>query len=81
MYSASPAASASEAGSVLGDWLEASLLEVLKDAQTMDQLASRFPSMSWSQIFLTIDRLSRAGFVSITRKGAGDYLIALNRTA
>lgn len=81
MHSASLSVSASEVGAIVGNWLEASLLEVLKDAQTMDQLASRFPAMSWSQIFLTIDRLSRAGFVSITRNGSGDYLVALNRAA
>jgi len=81
MYSASLAASASEAGSVMGNCLEASLLDALAQPQSMDQLASRFPAMSWSQIFLTIDRLSRAGFVSITRNGSGDYLVALNRAA
>lgn len=71
----------SEAGSVLGDWLEAGLLEALREPQTMDQLAARFPALSWSQIFLTVDRLSRAGFVSIRRGRARDYTIVLNRAA
>ena len=81
MHSASLSAAASEAGSVMGTWVEARLLEALEKPRSMDQLASHFPALSWSQIFLTIDRLSRAGFVSIRRISGGDYVIALNRTA
>lgn len=81
MHSAPAFTATAEAGSVVGDWLEASLLEALNEPQTMDQLAARFPAMSWSQIFLTVDRLNRAGFVSIRRGRARDYTIMLNRAA
>lgn len=81
MHNAVVLTAMSEAGAVVGDWLEASLLEALREPQTMDQLAARFPAMSWSQIFLSVDRLSRAGFVSIRRGRARDYTIALTRAA
>ncbi|HEV8539648.1 MAG TPA: hypothetical protein VGQ60_00660 [Nitrospiraceae bacterium] len=48
---------------------------------TMDRLVSLLPCVSWSQVFLAVDRLSRSGTVSLQRTRSGDYRIALNGVA
>ncbi|MFM8552545.1 MAG: hypothetical protein ACKOCD_09635 [Nitrospiraceae bacterium] len=46
--------------------------------QTMEQLASVLPTVSWSQVFLAVDRLSRSGLVSLRRDGGCRYSVSLN---
>lgn len=47
---------------------------------TMDHLSRLLPSVSWSQVFLAVDRLSRCGMVSLQRT-KGDYCVSLNGLA
>ncbi|TAJ07788.1 MAG: hypothetical protein EPO61_11705 [Nitrospirae bacterium] len=62
--------------------VEQRLLDALtvKGAQTMEQLASLQPTVSWAQVFLAIDRLSRSGLVFLRRDGGCRYCVSLNRT-
>jgi hypothetical protein len=61
--------------------LESRLLGLLRErgAQTMDELPSLFPTVSWSQVFLAVDRLSRTGSVSLRKIGAYEYLVLPTR--
>jgi hypothetical protein len=61
--------------------LELRLLRLLceRGAQTMDQLTSLFPMVSWSQVFLAVDRLSRTGSVSLRKTGAYEYRVLPHR--
>lgn len=43
----------------------------------MDTLAETLPELSWNQLFLEIDRLSRQGDILVTCKTGGRYLIQL----
>ena len=66
----------------LASGVEQRLLDALKmkGAQTIEQLASLQPTVSWAQVFLAIDRLSRAGLVFLRRDGGCRYCVSLNRT-
>ncbi|MEW6542019.1 MAG: hypothetical protein AB1411_00215 [Nitrospirota bacterium] len=59
--------------------VELTLLQALRmgGARTIDQLASLLPSVSWSQVFLAVDRLSRVGAVTMRRAGNREYLVSL----
>jgi hypothetical protein len=66
-----------------GPVIEEVLRSALKIAgpTTMDRLVSLLPCVSWSQVFLAVDRLSRSGIVSLQRTKSGDYRISLNGVA
>jgi hypothetical protein len=49
--------------------------------KTIEQLTASLPNVSWTQVFLAIDRLSRSGRVILRRTTRGDYQASLNRTA
>lgn len=49
--------------------------------KTIEQLTASLPDVSWTQVFLAIDRLSRSGRVILRRTVRGDYQASLNRTA
>ncbi|MEK6617285.1 MAG: hypothetical protein AABY90_01185 [Nitrospirota bacterium] len=57
------------------------LLSALRgmESQTIESLCSLLPGMTWSQVFLAIDRLSRSGVVSLRPSGRRDYQVSLNR--
>lgn len=61
--------------------VDESLLTVLRaqGAQTMEQLASSLAGISWAQVFMAIDRLSRSGAVSLRPSGRRDYHVSINR--
>jgi len=61
---------------------EEQLLSALRGRgpQTIEMLAS-LPGLSWTPVFLALDRLSRSGEVSLQRTGRCDYLVFLNRAA
>ena len=51
---------------------EALILEVLQSTTkplTMDEILARLPELKWSEVFLTVDALSRRGDILIRRKG------------
>ncbi|MEX5215198.1 MAG: hypothetical protein NW703_13655 [Nitrospiraceae bacterium] len=43
----------------------------------LDTLANRLPDLSWNQVFLEVDRLSRQGEVLVTFGTEGGYMIRL----
>ena len=38
----------------------------------LDDLVLRLPELTWNQVFLEVDRLSRTGQVRVTARGRGD---------
>ena len=45
--------------------------------QTLDRLSHALPAEKWTSLFLAIDRLSRAGQITIWPPKNGDYLISV----
>jgi hypothetical protein len=43
----------------------------------LDELVLRVPDLTWNQVFLEVDRLSRTGQVRVTAMGEGTYAIRL----
>jgi hypothetical protein len=43
-------------------------------------LVLRLPGLTWNQVFLEIDRLSRTGQVRVTAMGEGTYALRLPNT-
>lgn len=43
----------------------------------LDTLASNLPELTWNQVFLEIDRLSRSGQIMVTFGSGGRYMIRL----
>ena len=43
----------------------------------LDDLVLRVPELTWNQVFLEVDRLSRTGQVRMTAMGKGAYTIWL----
>ncbi len=56
------------------------VLAILRQAgsQTIDRLSFE-AGLDWSQTFSIIDRLSRAGSVTLHRRGRFDYHVSLGR--
>lgn len=51
---------------------ETVILDVLqsnREPLTMDEILALLPELKWSEVFLTIDSLSRRGDILIRRKG------------
>ena len=46
----------------------------------LDDLVLRVPELTWNQVFLEVDRLSRTGQVRVTAMGEGTYAIRLPKT-
>ncbi|BFU94051.1 MAG: hypothetical protein NTNFB02_07730 [Nitrospira sp.] len=57
----------------------ARILHAVKQAQPcdLDSLETGLPELSWNQVFVEIDRLSRDGALIVTRDGRGQYMIQL----
>jgi hypothetical protein len=43
----------------------------------LEDLVLRLPELTWNQVFLEVDRLSRTGQVRVTAMGEGMYAIRL----
>lgn len=41
----------------------------------LEELVQECPGLTWNQVFLEIDRLSRAGSVVLSREGRGHYRV------
>ena len=41
----------------------------------LEVLDRQCPDLTWNQIFLELDRLSRMGEIRLRRRGAGEYVI------
>lgn len=44
---------------------------------TLEELNERLPHSSWNQVFAAVDRLSRAGTVTLQRPDSSDYILSL----
>lgn len=55
------------------------ILEAMRRAPgcQLDDLVLCLPGLTWNQVFLEVDRLSRTGQVWVTAKGQGDYTVRL----
>lgn len=53
------------------------VLEVIirSPGSMVDDVVLQCPDLTWNQVFLAIDRLSRAGTVRLTPKGQGFYAV------
>lgn len=43
----------------------------------LDELARSCSGLTWNQVFITVDRLSRTGQLLLTKKGPGGYTVRL----
>ncbi len=59
------------------------ILEVIMRSpdRLLDEVALEFPDLTWNQVFIAIDRLSRQGTLSLTPKGRGLYTVRLSNQA
>ena len=55
------------------------ILEAVRRAPgcQLDDLVLSLPGLTWNQVFLEVDRLSRTGQVWVTLKGAGCFSLKL----
>lgn len=70
---ASPAVDSEKICPTVEEWVLGMLEE--KGMQTLDQLGLSLPSANWAQLFLAVDRLSRAGAITLWSNGRGEYLL------
>lgn len=47
----------------------------------VDDIVFQCPDLTWNQIFLAIDRLSREGALTLTPKGGGLYAVQVSDEA
>ena len=45
---------------------------------TLEELVDHCPDLTWNQVFLEVDRMSREGQLKLTSRGAGSYTIRLH---
>ena len=59
------------------------VLEVIVRSQgsALDDIVLECPDLTWNQVFLTIDRLSREGALTLTPRGRGLYTVELSNEA
>ena len=62
--------------------LELAIIEELAQVGTctFDDLSGRLPSYAWSEVFATVDRLRRAGTVSLQRTDSLGSILSLAST-
>ena len=61
------------------DALESAIRQELAQvgACTLEELNERLPYSSWNQVFAAVDRLNRAGTVTLQRPDSSDYILSL----
>ena len=55
------------------------ILEAVRCAPAcqLDDLVLSLPGLTWNQVFLEVDRLSRSGYVLVHSNGEGTYTLTL----
>lgn len=61
---------------------EHQVLEVIvrSPGTALDDIVLECPNLTWNQVFVTIDKLSREGMITMSLKGLGQYAMHI-RTA
>ncbi len=59
------------------------ILEIIirSPGTAFDEVALQCPNLTWNQVFLAIDRLSREGAVTLTPRGQGLYTVQVSGQA
>jgi hypothetical protein len=59
---------------------ELRVLEVIvrSPGTAMDDIVLECPDLTWNQVFIAVDRLSREGALRLTLKGRGQYMVHLS---
>lgn len=59
------------------------ILEVIlrSPGAALDEVVFECPDLTWNQVFMAVDRLSRAGILKLTSEGNGNYRIHFSKTA
>jgi hypothetical protein len=57
--------------------VEDHVIDVIRhtDACDIEEIARQCPDLTWNQVFLAVDRLSRCGKIRLTPKGRGLYSV------
>ena len=63
--------------------IDQEVLEVIvrSPGSMLDDIALQCPDLTWNQIFIAIDRLSREGMLTLTPTGRGLYTVHLSNHA
>jgi len=63
--------------------LEEAIVEKLLESGpcSLDEIVNHLPYFSWGEIFIAIDRMSIAGWVSLRQVGYSTYELALKHAA
>jgi hypothetical protein len=59
--------------------VEAHVIDVLHHTRVCDleEVMRQCPDLTWNQVFLAVDRLSRSGEIRLVLRGRGMYTVAL----
>lgn len=59
--------------------VQSQILEALRRSPgcQLDDLVARCPDLTWNQVFIEVDGLTRAGRLNLTSLGHGDYRLML----
>ncbi len=63
------------------DSLEQQVMEVIvrSPGTALDDFVLECPNLSWNQVFLVVDRLTRDGTLSLVSNGHGRYAVYLSK--
>ena len=63
--------------------LDKQVMEVIvrTSGTALNDIVLQCPDLSWNQVFLVIDRLTRRGALRLTPKGQGRYNVHLSETS
>ncbi len=62
------------------DWTTQQVLELIvrEPNSALDEIVLKCPDLTWNQIFLVIDHLSREGIIQLVPYGRGNYAVRLS---
>jgi len=62
------------------DWTTQQVLELIEREpnSALDEIIQKCPDLTWNQIFLVIDHLSREGIIQLVPYGQGNYAVRLS---
>jgi hypothetical protein len=59
--------------------VEDQIFDVVNNTRACDleEIMSQCTNLTWNQVFLAVDRLSRSGEIALIRSGRGMYILAI----